>query len=141
MRRPGVFILGLLALSLAVNLVAAGYLGFVGFRPKPPPRTVENTIDFVSARYPDEVARAIRGKLLERRADLASALEEMKAARRATRSAMGDEPLDQAKVDAAFAAARDKAASFQKVIHGAIADALPQVAATDRAKIDRSESD
>ena len=139
-RRPHGLIYGLLGLSLAVNLVGAGYLGYVGTRPKPP-RTVENTINFVSERYPKAVGAEIRKKLEERRPELRRALDDMKDARRATRDAMGDTPLDKARVDAAFAEARAKAADFQKVIHGAIADAMPDLSDTERAKIDRNEAD
>ncbi|GLK66720.1 periplasmic heavy metal sensor [Hansschlegelia plantiphila] len=138
-RRPNSLLYALLAVSLAANLIGAGYLGFVGFRPKPPPRTVETTINFVSGRYPPTVAKAVREKLEARRDELKNALDEMKIARRATRDAMSDVPFDAARVDAAFADARAKAADFQKVIHSAIIEALPDVAEGDRAKIDRSE--
>lgn len=139
-RRRSGFVYGLLAVSLAVNLVGAGYLGFVGLRPKPP-RTVESTIGFVSARYPAAVGAAVREKLEARRSTLERALGEMKAARRATREAMSAKPLDTAKVDAAFAEARAKTADFQKVVHDAIVEALPGVPEAELAKVDRSEAD
>jgi uncharacterized membrane protein len=138
LRRPRTLVYGLLAASLAINLIGAGYLGFVGFRPKPPPRTAESTIDFVTRRFPGPVAEAVRAKLEERRDALRDALREMRAARRETRDAMSDAPFDAARAEAAFADARGKAADLQKVIHSAIIAALPGVPEAERAKIDRS---
>jgi len=130
-----------LAVSLALNLAAAGFFGVTGFRFKPPPRTVDTTIGFISSRYPDSVGAVIREKLEARRDELAQALQELKEARRATRDTMSQTPLDRARIDAAFANSRVKAADFQKVIHEAIADALPAVPEADRAKIDRGDPD
>ncbi len=139
-RRPHGAIYGLLAASLALNLVGAGYLGYVSLRPKPP-RTVGSTIDFVSGRFPDAVGAAIREKLEARRPELSQALAEMKEARRATRDAMAAAPLDRARVEDAFALSRRKTEAFQKVVHGAIMDALPDVPPGDLAKIDRSDGE
>jgi uncharacterized membrane protein len=139
-RRPHGVVYGLLATSLAVNLVGTGYLGYLELRPKPP-RSVETTIDFVAHRYPSGVGTAVRARLKERRADLQRAFDEMKAARRATRDAMAAQPFDPARVEAAFAESRAKSADFQKVIHGAIIAALPNLAETDRAKIGKNAAD
>ncbi|MET0313993.1 MAG: periplasmic heavy metal sensor [Hansschlegelia sp.] len=138
-KRNGV-LYGLLAASLAVNFAGAGYLGVAELRPKPP-RTVESTIGFVSGRYPAAMRDAVKAKLEARRSDLERALGEMKAARRATRDAMSATPLDTAKVGAAFAEARAKTDDFQKIVHGAIVEALPGVPEAELAKIDRGEAD
>lgn len=140
-RRPHTIVFGVLAVSIALNLVAAGYIGFVGFRPKPPPHTVETTIDFVTRRFPGPVAEAVRAKLEERRDELHRTLRAMKEARRATRDAMSDVPFDPERADAAFADARAKGADFQRVIHSAIVEALPGTPEAERAKIDRNEPD
>ncbi|MFC7051570.1 periplasmic heavy metal sensor [Hansschlegelia quercus] len=138
LRRPRALVYGLLAASLAINLIGAGYFGFVGFRPKPP-RTAESTIDFVTRRFPAPVAEAVRAKLEERRDELREAMKEMRAARRETRDAMSDAPFDADRADKAFADARAKSSDFQKVIHSAIISALPGVPEADRAKIDRND--
>lgn len=140
MRRPGVLILGLLAVSLAVNLVGAGYLATVGFRPRPQ-RTVDATIEVVSSHYPDPVSDVVRQKLADHRTELKDALDAMKSARRGAREAMSADPFDRARVDAASGQAREKAGAFWKVIHGAVADALQGAPAADRAKIDRRDDD
>ena len=139
-RAPGA-LYAVLAVSIALNLAAAGYFGVTRFHSKSPPRTVETTIGFISSRYPPSVGAVIREKLEARRDELAQALQEMKDARRATRDTMSQAPLDRAQVDAAFANARVKAANFQKVIHEAITEALPAVPEADRAKIDRGDPD
>lgn len=139
-RRPHGVIYGLLAGSLAINLIGFGYLGATGFKAEKtkPPRTVERTIDYVAARYPDPVGDAVRKRLEARRDALQNALAEMRDARRSARRAMSDEPLDKERVSAAFANSRDKAAKFQSVVHGAIVDALPDVTEPARASIDKN---
>jgi uncharacterized membrane protein len=139
-RRPHGLIYGALAASLAVNLIGAGYVGYTAWRPKPP-RTVESTIAFVSGRYADPIGEAIRVRLEAERGALGTALKEMKQARRATRQAMAAEPFDRARLDALFEEARAKAAAFQRLLHGAIADATAEASPADRAKLDRSGDD
>lgn len=138
-RRPHGIVYGLLGVSLALNLVGAGYLGFAGWRK--PNRTVESTIDFVTARYPSSVRQAVRDTLEDRRADLRTALQELRDARRGARDALSAPDIDRAKVDAAFAQSREKAAAFQSVIHAAIAEAVAKLPAAERAKIDGGGGD
>lgn len=146
-RRPHGVIYALLAVSLAANLVGAGYFLGSGYNKKwgaarnKPPRTVESTIDFVSSRYPKSVGEAVRQKLEARRADIALALDEMKAARRETRKAIREEPLDKARIEAAFAASREKGGNFQRLIQGAIVEALPDVPESERGSIEKDEGD
>jgi uncharacterized membrane protein len=139
-RRPHGLVYGALAVSLAVNLIGAGYLGYASWQPKPP-RTVESTIGFVSGRYAGPIGESIRARLEAERAALGTALEEMKAARRATRQAMAAEPFDRARLDALFEEARAKAVTFQQLIHGAIADAAEEASPADRARLDRGGED
>lgn len=142
-RRPHGLIYGLLAVSLAINLVGVGYFAATGFKETKsrPPKTVERTIDFVAARYPDAVGEAVRKRLEARRDLLQGALAEMKDARRAARKTMGEEPLDRNRVEAAFANSREKVAKFQSLIHGAIVEALPDLPEPARASIDKNESE
>lgn len=137
-RRPHGLVYALLAVSLAVNLVGAGYLGYGSFRHKPT-RTVDSTIDFVASRYSKSIGVAVREKLEARRADLTVALDEMKAARRDTRRAIREQPLDKERVETAFATAREKSQSFQRLIQSAIVDALPDVPEKDRAAIEKDD--
>jgi uncharacterized membrane protein len=146
-RRPHGVVYALLALSLAVNLVGAGYLVGWGYSKKwggerhRPPRTVESTINFVASRYPKSVGEAVRQKLEARREEIAVALDEMKAARRETRQAIREQPLDKNRIEAAFAASREKAANFQRLIQTAIVEALPDLPESERGTIDKDEPD
>ncbi|GLK77551.1 hypothetical protein GCM10008171_28050 [Methylopila jiangsuensis] len=128
-----------LALSVTVNLVGAGFL-MAHDRPRPG-RTVDGAIAFVAGRYPDAVGDAIRGRLEQRRAELGAALAEMQGARKASRAAMAADPVDPAVVAEAFRVARAKADAFQSVLHGAIADAMPDVPAEERAKVIKNDRD
>lgn len=139
-RRPHGFIYALLALSLAVNLIGAGYLGYGSWRTKAP-RSVDSTIDFIANRYPKGVGDKVRERLQAKRADIAQALDELKEARRATRRAMGEQPLERDRVEAAFAHSREKADAFSRLVHGAIVDALPELPEIERGGIDKNESD
>jgi uncharacterized membrane protein len=146
-RRPHGVIYALLALSLSANLIGAGYFLGSGYNTKwggsrsKQPRTVESTIDFVSSRYPKSVGDAVRQKLETRRADIALALDEMRAARRETRAAVRQEPLDKARVEAAFSASREKSANFQRLIQTAIIEALPDVPESERGVIEKDDPD
>lgn len=142
-RRPHSLVYLLLALSVALNLVAVGYLGYIayaGYKVKggKGPRNIENTIEFISNRYPKSVGDKIRTRLLDRKFELSQALDELKVARRASRRAMREDPVNKEHVEAAFAALRDKAENFQKLVHGAIVDALPDLPESDRDEIDKS---
>lgn len=139
-RRPHGVVYGLLAASVAINLVGAGYLGYTGFRPRPP-KTVENTIDFVSGRYEGKAGEAIKDRLEAHRQELRSALDDMKDARRETRRTMRDTPFDKARVEAAFAAARDKGQAFQSVIHKSIVEGVSAVEQKDRDAIGGGDPD
>lgn len=146
MRRPHGVIYALLALSVAVNLIGAGYFGyqsFAGARGKggKGPRTVENTIDFIANRYPKTVGDKVRQRLEQRQFELGKALDELKVARRATRRAMREDPVNKQHVEESFATLREKAGNFQKLIHGAIVDALPDLPEADREVIDKSDPD
>lgn len=141
-RRPHSLVYLLLALSVALNLVAVGYLGYIayaGYKVKggKGPRNIENTIEFISNRYPKSVGDKIRTRLLDRKFELSQALDELKVARRASRRAMREDPVNKEHVEAAFAALRDKAENFQKLVHGAIVDALPDLPESDRDEIDK----
>lgn len=140
-RRPHGIVYALLAGSLALNLVAAGYFGYGSWRSTRGPRTIESTIDFIAKRYPKDVGDKVRDRLESKRIELGRALDEMKDARRATRRAMGEDPLDRARVEAAFANSRAKSEAFQKVIHAAILEALPELPKDKRGDIDPNESD
>ncbi|GLK80386.1 periplasmic heavy metal sensor [Methylopila turkensis] len=139
-RRP-VWLFGALALSVALNIAAAGFVMTSGPDKPPQRRNVDDVIGFVSQRYPDSVGDAVRARLEARRAELSQALSQMQAARRATRETISADPVDADAVRAAFEDARAKGASFQQVIHEAIAEALPAALPADRAKVARGEKD
>lgn len=144
-RRPHGLIYALLALSLAVNLIGAGYYLGSGFaeyrngRHAKSPRTVESTIEFVASRYPKAVAATVRQKLEAKRPEIKVALDEMRAARRETRRAIKQEPLDKDRIEAAFAASRDKVAAFQRLVQGAIIEALPDLPESERGAIEKDD--
>lgn len=144
-RRPHGLVYALLAVSLAVNLIGAGYYLGSGFTERQgakharQPRTVESTIDFVSSRYPKPVAAAVKAKLEERREQVKVALDEMRAARRDTRKAIKEEPLDKARVEAAFGTAREKAEVFQRIVQQAVMDALPDLPPSERGQMDKDD--
>lgn len=145
-RRPHGAVYALLAVSLAANLVGAGYVvgtGFADYRsggkhPRPP-RTVESTIDFVSNRYPKPVAGAVKAKLEGRRDELKAAIDDMRASKREIRRTMTEEPLDRARVEAAFEVSRQKAEAFQRVVQRAVLDALPDVPQSQRGAMEKDD--
>lgn len=139
-RRPHGFIYALLAVSLAANLVGAGYYGYGSWRTKEP-RGVDRTIDYIANRYPKGVGDKVRERLQAKRGDISTALDELKEARRATRHAMREKPLNRERVEAAFTKSREKSAALQSVIHGAILDALPDAPETERGGIQGDEAD
>lgn len=144
-RRPHGFIYALLALSLAVNLIGAGYYlgaGFADYRTAKrtkQPRTVESTIDFVSGRYPKTVAELVRAKLEAKRDQIKVAIDEMNSARRETRKAIREEPLDKDRIERAFATSREKLSNFQQLIQGAIIEALPDVPQAERGTLEKDD--
>ncbi|MFC3693023.1 periplasmic heavy metal sensor [Chenggangzhangella methanolivorans] len=144
-RRPHGLVYALLAVSLAVNLIGAGYFlgaGFADYRSArhgKPPRTVESTIDYVAGRYPAPVAAKVRAKLEAKRPELSTAFDEMRLARRETRKAIKQQPLDKARIEAAFAASRDKAVAFQQLIQSAIIEALPDLPESERNAIEKDD--
>jgi uncharacterized membrane protein len=144
-RRPHGFVYALLAVSLAVNLIGAGYYlgsGFMDYRSAKrtkPPRTVETTIDAVSRRYPAPVNELIRAKLEAKRDEIKVAIDEMNAARRETRQAVRQDPLDRERLVRSFESSREKLSAFQRLIHGAIIEALPDVPQAERGALEKDE--
>lgn len=139
-RRPHGFIYALLIASLAVNLIGAGYFGYGSWRTREP-RTVDRTIDYIANRYPKGVGDKVRERLLAKRTEVATALDELKKARRDARHAMREQPLNRDRVEAALALSREKSSALQSVIHGAIVDALPEAPETERGGIESEEPD
>ena len=133
-RRPHWALYAALVLSVALNLGGAGYLIATAERGRGP-RTVENTIETVSGRYPGATGQAIRAALESRRAELKAAFDDLRSARRATRAAMKAQPYDADRLEAAFAEARAKSSALQAIVHEAIASAIPGAPTDDRARI------
>lgn len=144
-RRPHGFVYALLALSLAVNLVGAGYYlgsGFADYRSgkrAKPPRTVESTINSVSGRYPKPVGDMVRAKLEANRDAIKVAIDELNAARREAKQAIRQEPLDKARIEKAFETSRETLSSLQRVVHGAIMEALPDVPHSERGALEKDD--
>lgn len=143
-RRPHGLVYALLAVSLVVNMLGAGYLlgaGFAEYGGKPPrtQRSVESTIEFVVGRYPESVRPTIRGKLEARQAELKTALREMRVARAETRKAIRQEPLDKERIEKAFAESREKMAAFQTLIQSAVVEALPDLPQSERGKLEKDD--
>jgi uncharacterized membrane protein len=136
MVRRSSLVLGVLAVSLLINLFIAGFVltRWVFWEPEP---WLGRIFAIAAVGHPPP---AIREKMdAELRADdssIRSAIDAVRQARREVRMAMRAEPFDAAALDKAYADLRARSTDLQTMIHGATARAIAASPAEERAKIE-----
>lgn len=116
-------VLGLLALSLMLNLFVAGVLtGRGGGR-------------LGLAGLPPEIRVVVREELAAERPALVAGMRALRAARDDVRAALLAEPYDTARTEAAFARMREANERVRSVVHGALSRAAAQLPAETRATL------
>lgn len=130
-RGPLLAILGvILFLSLAANLVIAGFAGARMFGPRPG-GDIERIVAIGVRAFPPEIQREIEAGSRLKRGEMRTRLDAVQAARRQMFVAMRAEPFDSAALDAAYADLRSKTSDLQQVgqsiVFDAIAKASPEV--------------
>lgn len=129
-----IVLLAILGLSLAVNLVIAGYAVARYAAPRQAV-LIEQLVTLGTRAFPPEIRRAVIAEALGRGRDLRTAIAGFREARQDVLAAMKAEPYDQAGLDTAFAEVRERLGTLQllgqEIVSSAIRSATPEA----RAKI------
>lgn len=136
-RRSSIALLAVLGISLALNFFVFGFLAAGAWHH---PHSRGDRIARYAAisglgRAPGPLRDRVENALRKQRPELRQTLERVREARRDVRAAMRAEPLDRAKLNAAFAALRERVDGLQTVIYGAVGDAVATAPAAERAAI------
>ena len=145
-----------LLLSLAVNLLVAGAVAghllsgryHMGYGPEAmrgemgrmPDRPGEMVMRRMAVALPAEHRATFETAVADHRAQLAEAGRAVRDARMKVRDTLAGEPLDRAKLDAAFAELRARSQQLQAAVHATVSDAaarLPVEARTRLAEFNR----
>ncbi len=136
------WLLAALAASLGLNLFIGGFLvgdELRGWHHPPhgapwerPPhaenqRHIFGFVDHMAATLPEPDRKKFLGVMETYRGELAAADARFHDARDKVRKAIAAEPFDRTALDAAFADVRSSMEEVQKVLHGALADAVSQL--------------
>lgn len=125
----------ILVVSLVVNLLLIGFVvGQVLHHPwheHEGPLTVER----ITGALPPEVRDAVRESLRERRPQIVEKMAAVRAARADVRAAIGAEPFDPARLEAAFAAVRDRGRAVQEDVQAATVEAITKLPPETRRKL------
>lgn len=125
-----------LILSVAVNLVVAGFVvARLHGGPPPPGSEVERIVSMGTRGFPPEIQKAIADGAIAKRAEIRQRLDDVQAARRQMFDAMRADPFDPAALDAAYANLRDKTEALQEAGQQIVAQAVANAPAEVRARI------
>ena len=124
-----------LILSVAINLVVAGFIAARWHGPPPPGSEVERIVSMGIRGFPPEIQKAIADGAAAKRDEIRQRLEDVQAARRQMFDAMRADPFDAAALDAAYGALRDKTVALQQAGQEIVAQAVAGAPATVRAQI------
>jgi uncharacterized membrane protein len=129
-----VALLVLLFVSLAANLVVAGFAvaRFAGPRPG---GEVERIVALGIRAFPPELRPAITQGARDQRDKFRGLIENAQAARQRMFEAMRAEPFDKAKLEAAFADVRARTNDVQALGQTIVADAIASASPQTRSKI------
>lgn len=134
-RGPFAFaIVGILALSLAANLLILGYAAS-RFRSGDEASAIERIVALGVRAFPREMRREIGDQLGRHRGELRSAFRDVREARRRVFSAMAAEPFSRAELDASFAEVRRKTEKLQRLGQDLVGDVVEGESSAVRAKI------
>ncbi len=123
-----------LGLSLAVNLVIAGY-AVARFAAPRQAVLIEQLVALGTRAFPPEIRRAVVAEALGRGTELRTAIAGFREARQKVLAAMKAEPYDQGALDAAFGEVRDKLTALQILGQDIVSAAMRTVTPEARAKI------
>jgi len=126
-----VTLLVLVFLSLAANLLIAGFAVGRVAGPRSPGGDIERLVTMGMRDFPPEIRRAVSERARSNRSEFRAKVNDVEAARRRMFEAMRAEPLDRKALEAAFADLRQKTNDLQlagqELVAGALADAPPDV--------------
>ena len=133
-----VVLLVVLLVSLAANLLIAGFAvaRFSGMGP--PGGEIERIVALGIHAFPPEIQRNIMGDVRDRRGELRARVQAVQAARQRMFQAMRAEPFNRAALDAAFADVRNATNDVQIIGQNIVADAVANAPADVRARIRQS---
>ena len=124
-----------LILSVAINLVVAGFIAARWHGPPPPGSEVERIVSMGIRGFPPEIQKAIAAGAAAKHDEIRKRLDDVQAARRTMFDAMRADPFDAATLDAAYGNLRDKTVALQEAGQEIVAQALAAAPANVRAKI------
>ena len=124
-----------LILSVAVNLVVAGFVVARLHGPLPPGSEVERIVSMGTRGFPPEIQKAIADGATAKRDEIRQRLDDVQVARRQMFDAMRAVPFDPAALDAAYANLRDKTAALQEAGQQIVSQAVASAPADVRARI------
>ena len=133
--RPlAIALLALLILSVAGNLVVAGFAvaRFAGPRPG---GEVERIVALGIRAFPPEIRQAITESTRQQRDKFRAMVDETRNARMRMFEAMRAEPFDRARLEAAYADLRSRTNDIQALGQSIVAEAVAQASAETRSKI------
>ncbi len=126
-----VTLLALLFLSLAGNLLIAGFAVGRVAGPRPPGSDIDRLVTMGMRDFPPEIRRTVMERARDNRNQFRAKVNDLEAARQRLFEAMRAEPLDHQALEAAFADLRQKTDDLQlagqDLVAGALADTPPDV--------------
>jgi uncharacterized membrane protein len=125
----------LLVVSLAANLLLIGFVVGQLLHHPPHERGGPMTIERITSGLPPEVREAVRADLREHRPQIAEKIAAVRAAQADVRAAIGAEPFDPARLQAAFAVIRDRRKAVQEEVQAAAVEAIGKLPPETRRKL------
>lgn len=126
-----------LVLSVAVNLIVAGFVvaRLHDERPPPPGSEVERIVSMGTRGFPPEIQKSIAEGAAAQHDEILQRLDDVQAARRQMFEAMRADPFDAAALTAAYGNLRDKTEALQEAGQQIVAQAVASAPADVRARI------
>jgi uncharacterized membrane protein len=126
----------LLVVSLAANLLLVGFIvGQVLHHPERERMGGPMTIERVTGGLPPEIRETVRTSLREHRPEIVSKIAAVRAAQAELHAAIGAQPFDPARLQAAFAAIRERRQAVQAEVQEAAVEAIGQLPPETREKL------
>lgn len=140
--RAGKWVLLALFVSLGLNLFVAGFVlahkyhrpphEFADQRPPNERPGVHAFVDRMAGTLPDADREQFLSVIAGYRAEMATAEKQLRDARQKVREAVAADPFDRAALETAFGEVRARLQDMQKVMHGALTDAISRLPADAR---------
>jgi len=140
--RAGKWVLLALFLSLGLNLFVAGIVvahrfhrpphEFADQRPPNERSGMHAFVDRMAATLPDADRERFLSVIAGYKPEMAAAEKQLRDARQKVRDAVAADPFDRTALEAAFGDVRARMQDMQKVMHGALADAVSRLPADAR---------